>query len=121
MYIILGIGTAGSFAAKRLKEAGRKITLVDIKPERTDALREMGFDNVVEGDIASRELLKKLTIEKDKGVMVLITDLDLNLKVARIIRKISKEVPLILRAGKQDGGNDFKPGRRSSRGAGPGL
>jgi len=42
MYIILGMGTAGYFAAKRLKEAGRKITLVDIKPERTDALREMG-------------------------------------------------------------------------------
>jgi len=42
MYIILGIGTGGYFAAKRLKESGRKITLVDIKPERTDALREMG-------------------------------------------------------------------------------
>jgi Trk K+ transport system NAD-binding subunit len=41
MYIILGMGTAGYFAAKRLKEAGRKITLVDIKPERTDALREI--------------------------------------------------------------------------------
>ena len=108
MYIILGIGTAGYFAAKRLKEAGRKVTLVDIKSERTDALREMGFDNVVEGDITSRELLKKLTIEQAKGVMVLTTDLDLNLKAARIIREISEEVPLIVRAGKQDAGEDFK-------------
>jgi len=108
MYIILGIGTAGYFAAKRLKEEGRKVTLVDIKPERTDALREMGFDNVVECDITSRELLKKLTIEQANGVMVLTTDLDLNLKAARIIREISEEVPLIVRAGKQDAGEDFK-------------
>jgi len=108
MYIILGIGTAGYFAAKRLKEAGRKITLVDIKPERTDGLREMGFDNVIEGDVTSHELLKKLFIEQAKGVMVLTTDLELNLKVARIIREISEEVPLILRAGKQDAGEDFK-------------
>jgi len=108
MYIILGIGTAGYFAAKRLKEAGRKVALVDIKPERTDALREMGFDTVLEGDITSRELLKKLTIGQANGVMVLTTDLDLNLKAARIIREISEEVPLIVRAGKQDAGEDFK-------------
>jgi len=108
MYIILGIGTAGYFAAKRLKEAGRKITLVDIKSERIDALREMGFDNVVEGDITSRELLKKLTIEQAKGVMVLTTDLNLNLRAAPIIREISEEVPLIVRAGKQDASEDFK-------------
>ena len=108
MYIILGIGTAGYFAAKRLKEAGRKITLVDIKPERTDALREMGFDNVVEGNITSRELLKKLPMEQAKGVMVLTTDLDLNLKVAGIIREINEEVPLIVRAGNQDASEDFK-------------
>ena len=108
MYIILGSGTAGYFAAKRLKDAGCRVSLVDIKPERTNALREMGFDNVVEGDIASRELLKKLAIEKAKGVMVLTTDLDLNIKVARIIREISEEVPLIVRAGKQDVSKDFK-------------
>ncbi|MFO8166133.1 MAG: DHH family phosphoesterase [Thermodesulfobacteriota bacterium] len=108
MYIILGIGTVGHFAAKRLKEAGRKVTLVDIKPERIDALMETGFDTVVKGDITSRELLKKLSIEQAKGVMVLTTDLELNLKVVRIIREMSDEVPLIVRAGKQDAGKDFK-------------
>ena len=108
MYIILGVGTAGYFAAKRLKEADRKITLVDIKPERTDGLREMGFDTVVEGDITSRELLKKLPIEQAKGVMALTTDLELNLKAARIVREISEGVPLIVRAGKQEASEDFK-------------
>jgi len=53
-------------------------------------------------------LLKKLPIEHAKGVMVLTTDLDLNLKVAGIIREINEEVPLIVRAGKQDAGEDFK-------------
>jgi nanoRNase/pAp phosphatase (c-di-AMP/oligoRNAs hydrolase)/uncharacterized UPF0146 family protein len=108
MYIILGVGTTGYFAAKRLKEAGRSVTLVDMKPERTDALREMGFDNVVEDDITSPELLKKLPIKQAKGVMVLTSDLDLNLEVARIMREISQEVPLIVRADKQDAGKDFE-------------
>jgi len=108
MYIILGIGTAGYFAAKRLKDKGSRLTLVDIKPERADSLRDIGFDNVVDGDITSRELLKKLSIEKAKGVMVLTTDLDLNLKVCRIIRQISKEVPLVVRAGKQEANKDFE-------------
>jgi len=107
MYIILGIGTAGYFAAKRLKDKGSRLTLVDIKPERADSLRDIGFDNVVEGDITSPELLK-LSIEKAKGVMVLTTDLDLNLKVCRIIRQISKEVPLVVRAGKQEANKDFE-------------
>jgi nanoRNase/pAp phosphatase (c-di-AMP/oligoRNAs hydrolase) len=108
MYIILGIGTVGHFAAKRLKEAGNRVSLVDIKPERIDALMETGFDNVVEGDITSRELLKNLPIKQAKGVLVLTNDLDLNLKVARLIREINDELPLIVRGGKQDSGKDFK-------------
>jgi len=40
--------------------------------------------------------------------MVLTTDLDLNLKVCRIIRQISKEVPLVVRAGKQEANKDFE-------------
>jgi nanoRNase/pAp phosphatase (c-di-AMP/oligoRNAs hydrolase) len=108
MYIILGSGSAGYYAAMRLKELGRQFTLVDIKPERTEALREMGFDNVVEGDITSVDLLKKLNIEQAKGVMILTTDLELNIKVANAVRKLSREVPLILRAGKQENSEDFK-------------
>ena len=108
MYIILGSGTAGHYAASRLKEQGHQFTLVDIKPERTEALREMGFDNVVEGDITSVDLLKKLNIEQAKGVMILTTDLELNINVAKAVRKLSREVPLVLRAGKQETSEDFK-------------
>jgi len=46
MYIISGDGTGGHYAADRLKDTGHQVTLVDIKPERPEALREMGFDNV---------------------------------------------------------------------------
>lgn len=108
MYIVLGSGSAGYYAAMRLKELGRQFTLVDIKPERTEALREMGFDNVVEGDITSVDLLKKLNIDQAKGIMILTTDLELNIKVANAVRKLSREVPLILRAGKQENSEDFK-------------
>ena len=108
MYIILGSGTTGYYAASHLKQMGRQFTLVDIKPERIEALRDMGFDNVVEGDITSVDLLKKLNIEQAKGVMILTTDLELNLKVAQIVREISREVPLILRADKQNSSDRYK-------------
>lgn len=108
MYIILGIGTAGYFAAKRLKDEGSRVTLVDIKPERVESLRDVGFDNVVEGDIASHEVLKKLAIESSKGVMVFTADLDLNLKASKLVRQISKDVPLIVRAGNQEANKDFE-------------
>jgi nanoRNase/pAp phosphatase (c-di-AMP/oligoRNAs hydrolase) len=108
MYIILGSGTTGYYAASHLKQMGRQFTLVDIKPERIEALRDMGFDNVVKGDITSVGLLKKLNIEQAKGVMILTTDLELNLKVAQIVREISREVPLILRADKQNASDRYK-------------
>jgi len=51
MYVILGSGTAAYYAGSSLKEAGYQITLVDINRERTEALREMGFENVVQGAV----------------------------------------------------------------------
>jgi nanoRNase/pAp phosphatase (c-di-AMP/oligoRNAs hydrolase) len=108
MYIILGSGTAGYYAASRLRDTGYQVTLVDIKPERVEALREMGFDNVVEGDITSRGLLRKIDVEKAKGVLVLTTDLDLNVEVAKAVREVSGDVPLILRAGKPETSESFK-------------
>jgi nanoRNase/pAp phosphatase (c-di-AMP/oligoRNAs hydrolase) len=108
MYIILGSGTAGYYAANQLKNMGHQFTLVDIKPERIEALREMGFERVVEGDITSPDLLKKIHIESAKGLLVLATDPDLNMRAAKAIRGISKEVPLILRADKQNTAEDLK-------------
>jgi nanoRNase/pAp phosphatase (c-di-AMP/oligoRNAs hydrolase) len=108
MYIILGSGTAGYYAASRLKDTGYQVTLVDIKPERTEALREMGFDNVVEGDITSVDLLRNIDVGKANGVLVLTTDPDLNITTAKAVREISRDVPLIVRAGKKDTSEDFK-------------
>jgi nanoRNase/pAp phosphatase (c-di-AMP/oligoRNAs hydrolase) len=108
MYIILGSGRAGYNAARYLKDIGRLCTLVDINPERVEALREMGFENVMEGDITSTELLRRLDVGQAKGVMILTTDIELNLRVAQTVREISREVPIILRAGKQDAGEEIK-------------
>jgi nanoRNase/pAp phosphatase (c-di-AMP/oligoRNAs hydrolase) len=108
MYIILGSGRAGYHAARYFKDIGRGCTLVDINPERTESLKEMGFENVVEGDIASEELLRKLNIGQAKGVAVLTSDMELNLRVARKVREISGEVPIVLRAGRQDASEELK-------------
>jgi nanoRNase/pAp phosphatase (c-di-AMP/oligoRNAs hydrolase) len=108
MYIILGSGRAGYQVAKHFKDIGRPCTLVDINRERAESLKEMGFENVVEGDIASEDLLRNLNIGQAKGVVVFTTDTELNIRVARKVREISKEVPIILRAGRQDASEDIK-------------
>lgn len=108
MYIILGSGKAGYNVARHLRETGRQCTLVDINPERTEALKEMGFDNVVEGDVSSPEVLDKIDIGQARGIVVLTTDLDLNLKVARNIREINGDVPIIIRAGSQNASEEIK-------------
>jgi nanoRNase/pAp phosphatase (c-di-AMP/oligoRNAs hydrolase) len=108
MYIILGSGRAGYNVARYFRDIGRRCTLVDINPERTESLKEMGFDNVVEGDISSQELLGKINIGQAKGVAVLTTDMELNLRVARKVRDISGDVPIILRAGRQNASEEIK-------------
>lgn len=108
MYVILGSGTAGYYAGSRLKEAGNQVILVDINRERMEALREMGFENVVEGDIRSEDVLRKIDVENAEGVVVLTTDPQLNRTVAKAVRGISRDVPLIVRAGRQDTSEDFK-------------
>jgi nanoRNase/pAp phosphatase (c-di-AMP/oligoRNAs hydrolase) len=108
MYMILGSGRAGYNVARHFRDSGRQCTLVDINPERTESLKEMGFDNVVEGDISSQELLEKINIGQAKGVAILTTDMELNLRVARKVREISGDVPIILRAGRQNASEEIK-------------
>ena len=108
MYLILGIGAAGYHTASQLRDAGRQITLVDIKPERIQDLKEMGFEGVIEGDITSPDLLRKINVKHAQGVLILTKDVDLNIKVANTIRELNSEVPIVLRAAKQDAGEDLK-------------
>ena len=108
MYLILGIGAAGYHTASQLRDAGRQITLVDIKPERIEDLKEMGFEGVIEGDITSPDLLRKINVKHAQGVLILTKDVDLNIKVANTIRELNSEVPIVLRAAKQDAGEDLK-------------
>ncbi len=99
MYVILGCGTAGYIAAKLLKDQKKGVVIVDINKERVESLREAGFDEVIEGDITSKDVLKKAGIEKASAVLILTKNMETNKKAVKAVREINSDVPIIVRGG----------------------
>jgi|Deesub1362A_J573_1020465.scaffolds.fasta_scaffold00016_180 nanoRNase/pAp phosphatase (c-di-AMP/oligoRNAs hydrolase) len=108
MYLILGCGTAGYLVANRLHEQKKDIVIVDKSPERVKGLKEMGFRKVIEGDMTSTETLAEAKIGKAEAVLILTTDVDLNKKAIKAVKKVNPEVPVIVRAGVYSTEEDFK-------------
>lgn len=107
MYIILGCGTAGLYAASSLQEKGKELTIVDHNKERLEALKDRGFKSMVFGDMTKPSVLKEVGIKDADSVLILTTDVKLNIEASKTVRKISKDVPIILRAGKESNPDDF--------------
>jgi nanoRNase/pAp phosphatase (c-di-AMP/oligoRNAs hydrolase) len=109
MYIILGCGTAGYLAARELTELNRDVVAVDKDQNRVKHLKDAGVKNTVTGDMTSEKTLKKAGLDRADAVLVLTTDLKLNKEAVKTIRKINKDVTLIVRAGKDSTRDEFSP------------
>ncbi len=110
MYLILGCGTAGYYVASVLKEQGKELTIVDISKDRIDSLRERDFENIIEGDMTDREVLKDANIKDAGAILILTTDLKLNKKTVKIARKMNPNAPIIVRAGIKSSKDEFREG-----------
>ncbi len=108
MYAILGCGTSGYYASERLKERKKELIIVDSDKKRIDVLKERGFTNVIQGDITDIKTLKAAGVEKVEAAFILTTNLDLNLKAARVVRDLSDTIAIVVRADKDSSPEDFK-------------
>jgi nanoRNase/pAp phosphatase (c-di-AMP/oligoRNAs hydrolase) len=108
MYLILGCGTTGYLVASRLQELKKELVIVDKNPERVEALKERGFETVIEGDMRSKKTLYEAEVHKADAVLILTTDLNLNKEALGIVREASPDVPVIMRAGVYSTKDEFK-------------
>ncbi len=109
MYIILGCGTAGFFAARELLELKRDVVVVEKDQGKINALKEAGIKNVTKGDMTSEKTLKKAGLDNANAVMVLTTDLKLNKRTVKAVRAVNPDVTLIVRAGTDSAKDEFGP------------
>jgi nanoRNase/pAp phosphatase (c-di-AMP/oligoRNAs hydrolase) len=110
MYLILGCGTAGYLVATRLKEMEKELSIIDLDEKRVESLKEQGFEGVVQGDMTSPHDLKAANLKDADAVLVLTTDLELNKKAIRAVRRLNPTVPIVVRAGKKSTAGEFKKG-----------
>ncbi len=108
MYAVLGCGTAGYLAASKLQEQGKKVLIVDNDEKRVESLKEREFERVILGDITDPSTLKEAGIEQAEAVLILTTNVELNRKAAETVRRLTRDVPIIVRGGKEAGAKEFE-------------
>jgi len=70
MYLLLGCGDVGLAVAKKLRESGARVAVVDSDASRIRLLKGMGYD-VTEGDFSSPDTLRSAGIELAEVVLLL--------------------------------------------------
>jgi len=97
-YIICGYGRMGKIICKELKGRHVKFIIIEKQP---DILKEGEDTLIFEGDATKDEMLKKVGIEKAKGlVSVLPTDAE-NLYVVLSARVLNPDLFIVARAGEE--------------------
>lgn len=97
-YIVCGYGRMGKIICRELKEKNIKFVVIEKKP---DALEERGDMLILEGDATRDEILRKVGIERAKGLIsVLTTDAE-NLFVVLSARELNPKLFIVARAGEE--------------------
>jgi len=108
MHAILGCGTSGYFAAEKLKEENKELIIIDNDKKRVEALKERGFSRVIQGDITDFKTLKASGVHRAESVLILTTDLELNLRAAQAVKELNEDVSVIIRGEKDSSPEDFE-------------
>lgn len=73
MYFILGCGDVGFTLAKKLRDKGEAIRILEKNPQKVNQLTELGFDTA-EGDFTKPETLRDSGIEHAEVVLIMVSD-----------------------------------------------
>ncbi len=95
--IVCGYGTFGRTVARRLRETGRSVVVVDSDPATVEA----AADGVcaIEGDARTEETLRAAGIERARALVAGIDDADANLQICMVADQLAPESRLIVRVG----------------------
>lgn len=94
--IICGFGRVGQNLARVLERSGYEYIALDMDPFRVREARQAG-DPVVYGNAWHVEVLRALGLEHASAVVISFDDTDTALRIARTVRRLRTDVPLLVR------------------------
>lgn len=95
--IICGMGLNGKNLVKVLKNTGIKYVIVDLNFKNIKEAKIKGDQNVIWGDAANIEILKRANIDSARILVVAISDRFLTKRCVHIARSINQDLHIIVR------------------------
>jgi voltage-gated potassium channel len=96
-YIVCGYGRVGSTVTTELRDSGRNVVVVDIRPDSIDRAREDGY-LVVVGDATDEATLLAAGIERAAGLVATMDEDAYNVYVVLSARTLSRQLFIVGRA-----------------------
>ncbi len=96
-YIVCGYGRVGSTVAAELRDSGRSVVLVDVRPDSIERAREEGY-LVVVGDATDEPTLLAAGIERAAGLIATMDEDAYNVYVVLSARTLNRQLFIVGRA-----------------------
>ncbi|MGI9416029.1 MAG: NAD-binding protein, partial [Hyphomicrobiales bacterium] len=95
--VIAGFGRVGQIIARLLKAKGIPFMALDANPQQVDLVKKFGSQSYY-GDASRLDILRAAQTDKAVAFVLTISDVELSLKTAALVRKNFPDVPIIARA-----------------------
>lgn len=106
-YIICGAGRVGIHATEKLKEAGKKVVIIEIDCPKAEYMKNRGFI-VVEGDCMNEETLEKAQIRRAKGILACTGEDNKNVFVVLTAKDLNPSIKVATRVNDQKSKGEFE-------------
>jgi voltage-gated potassium channel len=106
-YIVCGAGRVGMHAAEKLKEAGKKVVIIDIDCPKAEFMKNRGF-MVIEGDCMNEEMLEKAQVRKAKGILACTGEDNKNVFVVLTAKDLNPKIKVATRVNDQKAKGEFE-------------
>jgi CPA2 family monovalent cation:H+ antiporter-2 len=94
--VVIGIGPIGRQLANRLNNLGIELVLIDLSPINLHPFAQQGISTLA-GDARDASVLEKAQMDQSGLVVVAIPTDDLALQVLRNVRKVNRQVTILVR------------------------
>lgn len=103
--IVCGLGSLGQQCVKVLSEFGVSVVAIELKKDfywSVDGLPNSVKQKVICGDCRQPNILKRAGVTKCRVVLLMLSDEQINIETAFVIRKLNHDVRLIIRSAQEN-------------------
>jgi voltage-gated potassium channel len=100
-FIVCGFGRVGRQVARDLRAAGASYVVIDDNPDNREAAQSLGVA-AIESDAADDEVLKRVGIERAKGVIACVDSDAENIFIVLTARELRSDILIIARASAEE-------------------